>query len=217
MKRSGMQAGFTLLEVLVAISVSAVLVSLVYGAIRVSHTSWESGRARIDESETRRIGWRFLHGALNRARVLDDPLSDGPGILFEGGPDSLRFVADMPAWLGLGGLYLVEIGSVEKDGRRQLQLERVLLSEYRQADTDNHVHRAILSGDLASFDIRYFGSNEPDSPPAWRNTWREVQALPLLIELQVNPRDRPAWPILIARPQFGGQRAIDGESLEAAR
>ena len=72
-----LQRGFTVVEMLVAIAVAGLLVSLVYGAIRVGQRSVSALDSRVEQSELMRIGWQFIHDAITHAGPAADPASAG--------------------------------------------------------------------------------------------------------------------------------------------
>ena len=53
------QRGFTLVEMLVALGIATLLVSLVYGSIRVGQRSARALDRQVEQAEVMRIGWQF--------------------------------------------------------------------------------------------------------------------------------------------------------------
>ena len=207
------QGGFTLAEMLIALAVSALLVSLAYASLRIGMRSWDASSERVEQSDSMRIGWQFLHHALSGARQLGDPLSQNGEALFSGEANRLRFGADMPSHLGLGGLYVIDLRAREHQGKQSLVLERTLLSEYRQPNTANHPQRAALVDELGSLEIRYFGSEDEDLPPSWHREWHAQDALPALIRIKVRDAAGNNWPVLIAHPRLGQRASISEQEL----
>lgn len=210
--------GFTLLEMLVAISVMTVLVSLVYGMVRMGSRSWESSVTRIEETEAMRIGWTFVQRALNNARAVPIKIPEAEGIHFVGANDALEFVTDLPAYLGTGGLHAVGLGvENEPEGdRKQLVLYRIPLGDYEttSAGEPDQLQQAVLADNIEGLAIEYYGVDsreESDSEQAaWSNDWQSQQTLPILVKLLITLSEDEAWPILIAHPHLGAGRQDDG-------
>lgn len=204
------QRGFTLAEMLVALTLSVLLVSLVYAAMRIGMRSWESTQDTVAKVDAQRIAWLFLHSALGDARPATDPRSKERPPIFRGREDSLVFAADMPSYLGLGGMYRVEL-VIEKsgEGENRLILSRVLMSSYREGNNEVEPQQALLSGQLKSLEIGYFGSIDNDDPD-WHSEWDEHH-LPSLIRIRINDRQGGNWPVLIAHPYSSA--SIDDEDL----
>ncbi len=208
------QSGFTLLEVIVAVTISAILVSLVYGSIRISSRSLEAAQTQIEDSDAMRIGWQFLQRALNGARIINDSVDESGGILFDGGNHKLSFVADMPGYLGLGGLYIITIEKRVELFQSKLLLSRIPLSEHGQTTTNYQPQTAVLVDDLKNIDIHYFGSLQQNTLPGWHSNWHKMERLPLLVKIQITPNKTSPWPLLIAHPQIGLGRKAQLYSLD---
>ncbi|MCB1773540.1 MAG: prepilin-type N-terminal cleavage/methylation domain-containing protein [Gammaproteobacteria bacterium] len=198
------QRGFTLVEMLVALSVAALLVTLVYGGIRVVHRTVNATDALIENNEIMRISWQFLHSALSRARLarILGNREDLTG--FSGDGESLSFVADMPPYLGLGGPTRITLATDRLDGAERLLVTRQRF-DFRQETADEPPQQAVLLDQLDSLRITYFGQLSDETTPGWHDAWSERSHLPNLVSIRVKPAGSPAWPELIARPLAGTQ------------
>ncbi len=199
------QRGFTLVEVLVALSVAGLLFGLVYGTVRLGQRSASGLNERATDNEIMRIGWQFLHDAISRARPMPrisrDTEQDLTG--FIGDESAIAFVADMPSYAGLGGLMTISLDIETRAGMSRLVLSRQRFDRLgRGADVEAQ-ERAVLVEDLGRLRVRYFGRRERDDQPEWYTSWQGLPTLPNLIEISVWPNDKPAWPLLIARPSAG--------------
>ena len=92
-------SGFTLIEVLISLTILSLIFVAVLGAIQVGAKSWESGEARAEESQRNRT----LVEALARDLTMIHPLrvqeQDKDVIAFHGKSDSLEF-ATLPQSYG---------------------------------------------------------------------------------------------------------------------
>ncbi|MGH6912899.1 MAG: PulJ/GspJ family protein, partial [Geminicoccales bacterium] len=83
--------GFTLLELLVAITLLGVLMAALFGALRLGARVWETGTARQDASARIQI----VHNLLRRELAQTVPLAElgerraAAAMLFEGAPQSV--------------------------------------------------------------------------------------------------------------------------------
>ena len=156
MKRA--QSGFTLVEMLVAISVAALLVSLVYGAVRVGQRSAHALDVQAEDTEIMHIGWQFLHDAVTRARPVSNPEDTEDRTGFHGSDDKLEFVADLPAYVGVGGLIRIRLETARADGEEQLLLTRERFDRSPPpAVVPDASEQAVLVEELDSLKIAYFG------------------------------------------------------------
>jgi general secretion pathway protein J len=200
--------GFTLVEMLVALSVAALLVTLVYGGVRVAHRAVKATDTLIENNEIMRISWQFLHGALSRARLARQLNNRDDLTGFAGDSQSLGFVADMPPYLGIGGPTRITLKIDQQDGARRLLVTRQRF-DYKQEMVDNVPQEAVLLDQLDSLVIAYFGQIGGETTPQWHAEWTENSHLPNLVSIQVRPVGTAAWPVLIARPLAGTQPVSD--------
>jgi len=194
------QRGFTLVEMLVALSVAALLASLVYGSVRVGQRSAAVLGIRAEEAEVMRIGWQFLHDALAQARPVADPENPGDRTGFSGEQDRLSFVAHMPAHIGIGGPMRIGLNAMATAHGYQLLLTRRRLDEPQITASDEPAQQAVLVENLDRMTIAYFGQQGRSAVPAWHDSWDSVGNLPNLVRISVKPTAAAGWPILIASP-----------------
>lgn len=200
MKSLCRNAGFTLLEMLLAISLMVLLAGLAYGTLRTGVRGWEASDLQADRQDALRVGWPFLHQTLESARPEHDPTSNT--LRFDGDTVALSWVAELPAHFAAAGPRLLTLAAADdpRHDRRQLVLRSDPLAPDSTA-TDEQ--RAVLVDDLAAVEIRYFGTDE-DGTPRWQSAWRQRRKLPQLVRVDIRPSDGPAWPSLYAHPYLAG-------------
>lgn len=120
MKRA---AGFTLLEVLAALVLLALLLVGVYSGLRTATRSVRSGTAAIERVDQVRSAQQFLRRELAQSMVQPIGRTDhGEPIYFEGSAREMRYVAPLPGYLGKLGPQLQRLQLVD-DGHDGLRLE----------------------------------------------------------------------------------------------
>jgi len=197
------QRGFTLVEMLVALAIAALLVSLVYGSVRVGQRSVRALDRQLDQTDVMRIGWQFVHSAIAHAGPAADPARTYSRTGFEGTADRLVFIATMPSYVGIEGQMRITLERAESDEGPQLVLTRERLDEDPVPTEESPIEQAVLVDRLEALRIEYFGRTERDTPPSWHDSWDGARRLPNLVRIQVTPSDGPAWPELTAAPQDG--------------
>lgn len=88
------ERGFTLLETLLAVSILAMLLSMVFSAFRLGIRSWEKGEAAIDASAARRAIISRLStdaGSMYPYSQKSDQIPEGDKSFFSAGNSSLGF------------------------------------------------------------------------------------------------------------------------------
>jgi general secretion pathway protein J len=207
--------GFTLLELIVAMLLLALMSALLYGSLSLSANSWDRGEAKAGQSSDMRLTEEFLRQALAAQhpllfhKVVDQPL------YFLGTRDSLSFAAALPARAG-GGMYYFQIALTPADQTSRLTLAR-LWPDYAATSLPEfgNAEKSVLADDVAELRFAYFG-RDPDSNEAatatWRDRWDDPHILPTLIRMDVKLAKGAAWPPLIVEPRIApeaGCRAWD--------
>jgi general secretion pathway protein J len=194
--------GFTLLELLVAMTLLALLMAALAGGLRFGGRAFEAGELRVDHLERVLVTHGFLRRQLGAAWPLwDEEAGDGGAVLFEGEADSLRFVAFLPEHLGGGEMHLL----VLREERGPLRRDLVLDWEPLRAELAPP-HTAVLLEDVAEVRFAFRGLRELETAaPPWRERWRDMSALPELVRLSVRfpDGDRRSFPDLVIRPALG--------------
>ncbi len=206
--RTSRQRGFTLIEILVAMTLLGIVMVLLFGGLRVGTRVWESGDESAEELARLEIVQGFIRRHLSQAYPL--VVSDSRGerrISFEGKPDTLEFTSPMPAHLGVGGFHRLVL-SVAGDGadKRLVMRRRLFQSGMDDAveppDAEDETESVLLER-ISSAAFSYYGAIDADAEPEWRDTWEEARSPPLLVRLDVTfpEGDRRYWPELVVRPR----------------
>ena len=211
------QRGFTLVEILVALSVATLLVSLVYGAVRVGQRSAAALTNKSEQTEAMHLGWQYLHNAVGHARPYNDDEGAGERSGFEGTSGNLVLHADVSTYVGLSGLVRVELGTRQGEHGQHLVIIRTSVSSPEDEDEPLPSEQAVLVDSLEWLKLAYFGAKTRGNTPIWHSSWTQVRHLPNLIRISVKPKGSRAWPVLIARPltgtaAFGEDIVPEGES-----
>jgi general secretion pathway protein J len=195
-------AGFTLLELLISLTLLAALSAVLFSGLRFGTRAWERSEGLAAESDEIGIAQNFLRRQLSDAYPLltmADPT--GAKIYFEGGSDSLQFLAPAPAALAAGGNGRFVLVARQHDGRNELRM--MSRFELAREDTASASRDATLLRGFEAVEFAYFGRDRPSDPPTWRDTWTERGSLPELIRIQVRfpAGDRREWPELVVAPR----------------
>ena len=202
--RGAGQAGFTLLEVLVALTVLGFLFIGLNQGTRTGFALWNSQTRRIGETDELDATARLTRDLLSGIPILPGTTSDTApqAIAITGERDRLAFVGDLPT--GFGTTRRADITLLRSTGRFVLSWSPHRHERDREppmAPTETELIRGV-----DRLDIAYFGAASPEAPPEWRAQWAGPR-LPLLIRVRLRfPKgDRRRWPDLIAAPQLAAR------------
>jgi general secretion pathway protein J len=189
-------AGTTLIELLVALSLLALIAVLLLGGMRLGLRVWDSGGDRqVFEQRLERTD-AFLRQLLGQAGRAAPPVSTPgadaiaaptPPIVkagFLGEADRLHFIALLPYQLGSAGKYEFELArhSSAEGGNLVLGWRRNIGS----AEDADQPTQTVLLGDVRSLRFAYFGHLTNESRSAWHDRWADPTGLPALIRLDMS-------------------------------
>jgi general secretion pathway protein J len=194
MKRA---AGFTLLEVLAALVLLALLLVGVYSGIRTATHSVRSGTAAIEQLDQVRSAQQFLRREL--AQSLTQPIShtdQGEPIYFVGTAHEMRYVAPLPGYLGKLGPQLQRLQLVDDghDGLR-LELSLVLLPPDGKAPQPLGEPQVLLEH-IKEGSFSYRGIDGQGRAVPWATAWADGRLLPQLARIKLRSQEGADWPQL---------------------
>ena len=187
----GREAGFTLLELLVALTLLALLSLVLFGGLRFGRQVWQTAEVGISSTNAVRAFQDEIRRDIARAQpvFIDDPLQ--PRIDFDGAPSQLTLLA--PAHDGSGGLERLVIAS---DGKVTTIAGRPEL-----AVGDGATYVKTLKG-AGSLRFAYYGILAGEKAAAWHGEWHRQTRLPLLIRVDATADKGAVWPLLVVSPHI---------------
>ena len=191
--------GFTLLEVVVALSLLALAVALALGTLRGATQATGKAEATAQRDERLRAVQGFLRrqvgGALPMAMSIDP--QSGEARFWEADNDKVEFVAAMPGYLSRGG---PQVQTLELVGDK-LQFQFAMLTPDGPLDPERDPVVLLDGIEQASFEYRTF--DDRGHPGTWRREWAQKSVLPPLVRLKVRFKDpRRHWPELVLAPKL---------------
>jgi general secretion pathway protein J len=188
------QTGFTLLELLVSLTLVGLLFVLLFGGLRFGMRAWERGSSTTDASDTIRTVQDLVRGEVEHAcprRLAATAPPPAPSPLdFSGGAVRLRFLG--PAPQAAGGRSCARLTlQVLPDGT----LQRLVLKLGSNPGTDLLRHAQAI-------DFAYLAAGG-----AWRGGWSGQSALPALVRLRIAfpAGDARLWPELFLSPRISAE------------
>jgi len=194
--------GFTLLELLVALTLMALLSVLLFGGLHFGVRAWEAGGKHIEQASRVETVQNLLRRQVSQARRLPQAADAGSVAPFVGQADSLVFIAPLPVHRGIGGSYLFRLTHRETNGRSDLALAwHLYRPELLTGGLAEPDEEATLLEDIAGIELAYYGAVDEEQPMQWWDAWDGASGMPQLVRLRVEfPQGDPRrWPDLIIR------------------
>jgi len=190
--------GFTLLEVMLAIVLLALLLAGTWGAIRTAVHAMHSGEDAIDRTNRLRVAEEFMRHQVSRILPLsfgqDD--STGTNYVFEGSADSMRFVAPMPGYLSKGGPYVQTLRFVNGRGGKALVFTDYMLNGFDLADAKATMEPAVLLDQIQDGKFEYRTLDDNGDLTDWSSQWDDPSVTPVMVRIAVTmrPESRVVFP-----------------------
>jgi len=195
------EAGFTLLEVLVAMTLLGLVMVLLFGGLRLGIHAWEASDAHLNGIEDVQLTQRFIRNEIEHAYPkLDSSDPVMPHLVFSGSSHAVRFLASAPQNLAAAGRAIVELKVEKTDGKKNLVVR--VKPELAWADDVSAEHEEIFLTDIRDISLEYFGRSGSNTTPAWSHEWTDRFHLPQLIRVSVafEEGDKRIWPQMVVAP-----------------
>lgn len=184
------QRGFTLLEIMLVLSLLGVLLILVGGAILGANRAVLKAQQYTTSLDEMRAAQKFLRSSIGQALPLafseDDGESSG---FFVGSAQRLQFVATLPAELG-GGIQLHTLDVNEHD--LQVAFAQILSTADSTASRPWGDPQVLLRG-VESLNLSYQGVNSKGQPTGWLSDWPWPTRLPRAVRIDAKVNGPVSW------------------------
>ena len=176
--------GFTLLELLVALTLFAILMTAMLGGLRLGARVWDVSSTHLEDSDGVLTIRRFLRQRLEDATPatgISEQTSDQP--VFIGEPRNLRLASSMPASLG-EGLFLLHLALSPQAETSEVN-NLVLRWRSWPARSAEDVRERTILHDVVGIRFAYYATGDKEAVGRWHDSWRDQHALPDLIRVDI--------------------------------
>lgn len=206
-------SGFTLLELLIAMTLLGFILTLLFGGLRLGSRSWDAGDARGEKTTHLTLLQEFLRRELSQVTPYFWKNKANADLAFIGEPNSLMMVAPLAVHLAPGGLFL--LGLNPDDGKLVM---RQAIPDADSADFSalDDAEKIVLADHVEDVAFAYYGAETKDADPQWTDHWKSQdtpQRLPYLIRVRITFDDGQVWPDLIVAPMIGQYTGCTWDNL----
>lgn len=204
------QKGFTLLELLISITLLGMILVLLFGGLRLGVRSWDAVQQQVDNLNTVRSVESFLRREMAMAQPYRWKTGTGQRLAFLGERSKVNFVAQLPARIGGGGLYAISLEIENSAKGKRLVWRHLPLNPLVQdfAAVSQAPEIILAEAELSAVDdiwLSYFGRANDTAAPVWLDRWELDSRLPLLIKIQVRFANGSEWPDFVVAPLLASE------------
>lgn len=237
-------AGFTLIEVLIAMTLLSLMVVLLFSSLRICAQSWEQGENKIAEVNEVAVVYNFFQKHLASATPLwndfiagdevdaaNQPETGAAGgggadtenlnktFSFQGRKNALQFVSVFPASVGRAGMQLFSIEQQQEDKEQVLKVTLTPFFPLAKGEEWNQ-EEVVLLRHVSDFEISYFGAVDNTDKYEWQDEWLKKDVHPQLVKININTTDGVSWPEMVIALKVAGAGAgagVNSEPLEGSK
>lgn len=229
-------AGFTLVELLIALVLIAVIMVLMFSGLRLGSRAWESVATVSERVSDLRVARNFIERTLRQAQPIEVVFDGRQLPVFAGEQTRLELVAPLSEHVGIPGLYILRLVLESAGEYDRLVLVRWLLhSEVLEGGDDypaweplmedsgigadvgpldrdvaaGAYGRTVLLPEVAELGLAYFGVAEGETEPDWFEDWADQPRLPQKVRLVLRT-PRQSWPSVVVELPGGAALVSNG-------
>ncbi len=175
MFRPTRRGGFTLLELILALSILSVLLVVISGALRITVRAWERGEGAVAAQQRSRTILDQLDRQLGSAVLLVGGREEAPLVAFTGTARSVEFTSSLPlAWrAAVAPVHVRYLVDAEADGRMRLLLYEKGVEAADRLNGRASIQDAeplVLAEGLGDFRFEYLSEGD-GADLQWITTW----------------------------------------------
>jgi general secretion pathway protein J len=184
--QTGGAEGFTLVELLVAITIVALLTVVLFGGLRLGSRASNAVSLQIDRSSKITVVYDFMQRELTDARPLTTAESAPQStVAFDGEAGEITFATIPPAYLSLGGFHLLHLALDDAGGQGRLMVSWQQIPRGATPSDAAPLRPSILLDHVRRAEFAYFGQPDVNLPSQWLEQWTTRDKLPQLVRLRL--------------------------------
>jgi general secretion pathway protein J len=176
--------GFTLLELMISITLIGIVMLIVFGTMRLGYRSIEKAERTMEFLERVRTSLGIIESQLQSQIPLTYEEDGEKKMYFVGRKESIQFSTNHSIWSGQMG-YVKVAYNVEQDG-----LGKLALYATENTISVQDTRKTMLLDNLDSVSFKYFYKDPTMEKGEWREEWPEKSTLPEFVTLNISDSSR---------------------------
>jgi len=174
--------GFTLLELMISITLIGIIALVVAGAMRLGYRSVDAGERKVESLERLRSSLTLIDSQIQSEIPLTIDEDNSRKYYFKGEKGTLQFPSNCSLWSGQAG-YVVVTYSVVPDerGKQALWISESIIG----AENAENKVAAKLFESLDQISFQYFYKGPTDQEGKWVEQWTEDTDIPEKVNVRL--------------------------------
>jgi len=191
--------GFTLIEVVVTLTILGFILLIVFGAFRLGLSAWEKGESTKEEYQKARIVPQLISHQIKSivAYKIKTQQAEGDYLAFEGKAHSLKFVSTLPIKAKQPEGFVYAIYDFKEGGREGGRLvlyeQRALNKDFFAEEPKEELAISLLEG-ISDVRFEYYREEDPlkNQKEEWVEEWsaKEERELPQALRMTIIQKDQ---------------------------
>jgi general secretion pathway protein J len=208
--QSTIPSGFTLLELLISLTIIGLILVIVFGALRIGARAWEKGEKDVEIHQRQRVVLENVKRQISSTCLSEIMSEDEKEVFFRGDRESMEFMSRLPMvpTTRSGMVYVKYVVGEEVGGEKKRLMfhekDVVFFEKEKDIDDQDEADFFDLIPRAESIEFEYLkGPEDKDGDPEWQETWDpdDDTGIPLAVKI-IFQEDTDVAPIyVIARLQ----------------
>ncbi|HIB63262.1 MAG TPA: prepilin-type N-terminal cleavage/methylation domain-containing protein [Methylococcaceae bacterium] len=204
MNKSGAnQKGFTLIEVLIAMTLFTIMMTLAFNAFSLGNKSWASMSSRSQRMNLIDIVYRFIDQNLSTVGGLSVEDLPSDSAQFSGTEDGFTFIGQLKHNPDRKGWHEFTLAFNANVGALTVSL-RPFYPRINVHDLPSET--VVLVDDITDVTVHYATGADSETKSIWRDQW-QTESLPKGVKLQLASKDGRYWPEWVFAIKIDDSRA----------
>ncbi|MCK5888478.1 MAG: prepilin-type N-terminal cleavage/methylation domain-containing protein [Methylococcales bacterium] len=192
------QKAFTLIEILIGMSLLSVMMLLLFASLRTCVKNWNAGEKKIAQVSEAAIVQGFFQTKLYTALPLQADFFEEEKFSFQGEKEKIQFVSSMPSSAGRLGLQLFLIRLQKEENGDNFEII-VNISPFfpRNEEAEWEEESITILKNVKKLQFSYFGQDGFIDEPDWLDEWVDQSALPKMVGIDITLGNGNVWPKIV--------------------
>ena len=194
-------AGFTLVEMTLALAVLAMLSVALFASLRFGTATFDRVMGANDRASTLFASHRFVRALIESAYPMRAVANESDSSAsLHGTQHAMSIIAHAPMGLASAGLLRFELATRENTTGTHLVMRAWPVVSNARQDASPTLEETLLDG-VERVEFAYADTLDTAQPLNWRTEW-SVTALPAAIRMRVKLKQSAQWSELVAVPRI---------------